>query len=756
MVEQPAHNRLVVGSIPTGPTSMVPNSTASKSADYYYTGGARVAMDIVEGTSQKPASTGELIRAFRNQSDLSGQLFTGYPIVATSEGPYPIDALMVSEDKGIIIFDLIEGTEKGDFASRQDDSANLIEARLRLHRQLLDGRNLRIPIHTISFAPGISSPETSEFHRIAGLDTVLSEIQRFSWDFPDKAVFDSALSTIESISSIRQSRTRRTLKQSDSRGAKLKNLEGSIATLDNPQSKAVIETVTGVQRIRGLAGSGKTIVLALKAAYLHANHPDWRIAVTFNTRSLKGQFRRLINNFTLEQTNQEPNWENLRVVNAWGAPGGYDRDGMYYEFCRVNDVEYLDFQTARARFGQRNPFSFACEFATKGATDSKQIYDAILIDEAQDFSPPFLRLCYKLLKDPKRLVYAYDELQNLSGESLPSPEEIFSEVDAGTDVVNFSSHSDDGPRRDIILQRCYRNSRPVLVTAHALGFGIYRDPQSDSDSGLIQMFDNPLLWTDVGYEIKSGQLTDDERVVLHRTSDTSPFFLEEHSSVEDLIDFVPFQSEEEQTNWLVDAIIKNLNEDELRCDDIVVINPNPRTTRANVGPIRRKLFDLGINSHLAGVDTSPDTFFQLDEESITFTGVFRAKGNEAGMVYIINAQDCHSSAPNLASIRNQLFTAITRSKAWIRVLGVGGGMHALVEEYGTLKRRNFELDFIYPNAEQRNQLRIVHRDMSADERSRLENRQRSLTELVDDLQAGNVRIEDINQELLAKLREFLG
>ena len=60
----------------------------------------------------------------------------------------------------------------------------------------------------------------------------------------------------------------------DSQGAKLKQLENSIATLDNLQSKAVIETVDGVQRIRGLAGSGKTIVLALKAAYLHAQHPS--------------------------------------------------------------------------------------------------------------------------------------------------------------------------------------------------------------------------------------------------------------------------------------------------------------------------------------------------------------------------------------------------------------------------------------------------------------------------------------------------
>ncbi|MEI7100528.1 helicase, partial [Klebsiella pneumoniae] len=93
------------------------------------------------------------------------------------------------------------------------------------------------------------------------------------------------------------------------------------------QNKAVIETVDGVQRIRGLAGSGKTIVLALKAAYLHTQYPDWRIAVTFHTRSLKGQFRRLINNFCIEQSGEEPDWTKIRIINAWGAPGGDARDG---------------------------------------------------------------------------------------------------------------------------------------------------------------------------------------------------------------------------------------------------------------------------------------------------------------------------------------------------------------------------------------------------------------------------------------------
>ena len=712
-------------------------------------------VEIIEGTSHKPASTSELLRILRDQNEMSGQLFTGYPIVATSEGPYPIDALMVAEDKGIIVFDLIEGTSEGDYGSRQDDAANLIEARLRLHRDLLEGRRLRIPIHTISFAPGISNLPKTSAYPMSGIENVVNVLQRFTWDNPDQTVFQSALSTIESISTIRQSRTRRTVNVPNSRGAKLKKLEESIATLDNPQSKAVIETVAGIQRIRGLAGSGKTIVLALKAAYLHARNPDWRIAVTFNTRSLKGQFRRLINNFSLEQTNQEPNWDNIRIVNAWGAPGGVERDGIYYEFCRVNDVEYLDFRTARTRYGPQNPFSAACEIAFRASSEGTPVYDAILIDEAQDFSPWFLRLCYQLLKNPKRLVYAYDELQNLSGESLPSPEQIFSGLDDGTAAVGFSETVGDGPRRDIILQKCYRNSRPVLVTAHALGFGIYRQPQVQTDTGLIQMFDNPMLWTDVGYAVASGELEDDKRVVLQRTTDTSPMFLEDHSKIDDLITFIPFRSEEEQTKWLADAIKKNLEEDELRADDIVVINPDPRTTRAKVGPIRRQLFAMGINSHLAGVDTDPDTFFQLNQESITFTGIFRAKGNEAGMVYIINSQDCHSSAPNLASIRNQLFTAMTRSKAWIRVLGFGAEMQELIREYEKLKAAGFELDFMYPNAEQRKQLRIVHRDMTVDERNRLENRQMSLADLVGDLQSGHLHIQDIDQDLLTKLKELL-
>lgn len=75
------------------------------------------------------------------------------------------------------------------------------------------------------------------------------------------------------------------------------------------------------------------------------------------------------------------------------------------------------------------------------------------------------------------------------------------------------------------------------------------------------------------------------------------------------------------------------------------------------------LFDKGVNTSLAGVSGSPDILFESD--TVAFTGIFRAKGNKAAMVYVINAEDCYQgySPATVAGIRNQLFTAITRSKA---------------------------------------------------------------------------------------------
>ncbi|MDR4498718.1 MAG: ATP-binding domain-containing protein [Candidatus Scalindua sp.] len=710
-------------------------------------------VDIIRGTNKKPVASDALANFFETHDEFEGQIFLGYPIIGTAEGRFAIDAIWLTPTKGIIVFDLVEGLNVGEFQDRQDEAANFLEAKLRAHRELISRRKLLVPIHTLTFAPALSHSKDDTVYPLSTQNDLPKSIQQINdWQIEGTDIFRKTLSAIQSISTIRKSRTKRQIKRIDSRGAKLKRLEDSIATLDAQQGKAVVETVEGVQRIRGLAGSGKTIVLALKAAYLHAQHPDWRIAVTFNTRSLKGQFRRLINTFCIEQTGEEPDWEKIRIVNAWGAPGKESRNGLYYEFCKVHDVAYYDFQSAKNTFQGENAFAGACNASLGSAKETKATYDAILVDEAQDFPPVFLKMCYEILTEDKRLVYAYDELQNLSGESLPPPEEIFGNKPDGSPFVQFDSMK---PRRDILLKKCYRNSRPVLVTAHALGFGIYREPSRGKKTGLVQMFDHSGLWEEVGYRVKDGRLMEGENVVLERTNETSPSFLEEHSSINDLVQFHCFKSEEEQSKWLVEEVQKNIKNDELRCDDIIAINTDPISTRNKVGPIRKRLFEVGINSHLAGVDTDPDIFFQTATDSITFTGIYRAKGNEAGMVYIINAQDCHSSMFNLASIRNRLFTAITRSKAWVRILGVGEAMDKLVEEFNKLNQKHFELHFKYPTEEERKRLKIIHRDTTEQERKRLSERNKSLANVLKDLENGKINLEDLDENMIEQFKELL-
>ena len=217
--------------------------------------------------------------------------------------------------------------------------------------RLISRRRLLIPIHTISFAPAAELRHVrSADYPLANADSIVAALTEFNWAEADINVFNYALSVVENVSTVGRSLTKRTATRSDSRAAKLEKLEHSIATLDHRQNRAVIETVEGAQRIRGLAGSGKTIALALKAAYLHAQFPQWKIAVTFNTRSLKGLYERLIQDFHAEQTGLSPDWQKIRIVNSWGAPGAPERDGLYHEFCRTHGLEYLDFGAAKARF----------------------------------------------------------------------------------------------------------------------------------------------------------------------------------------------------------------------------------------------------------------------------------------------------------------------------------------------------------------------------------------------------------------------
>lgn len=702
-------------------------------------------LEIVPGESTKPAASSALVKALEGVPSLAGLLFIGFPIIRTADGPQAVDALWISEEKGIVIFDLVQGDDLGDYQDRQDVAFNAIVSRLRLDRRLVARRELQIPVNTVSFAPQFVDAK-EDGYTIIGSTNIANKLSELdSWRDSCVDIYKAALSTLQNVTTIRTGRGRT---PSAPRAATLKDLEENIATLDPWQNRALLARINGVQRIRGLAGSGKTIVLALKAAYLHILHPEWRIAITFNTRSLKDTFRMLVRDFYTREAEQEPDWSCLEVMNAWGAH--HDGDGIYSAFCKRNGIDYFDFDSARQR-SRAEPFAAACQKALADATGIKPVYDAILVDEAQDLPPDFLRLCYAFLNEPKRLIYAYDELQRLSGESLPPPETLFGKRKSGRPRVRLE------PEHDIVLRTCYRNSRPILLTAHAIGFGIYRRPtqaKPNAPLGLVQMFDQTGLWHDVGYSTTEGSLEGGKRVVLRRDPSASPRFLEDHSLIDDLVQFHVFDNEADQARWIVAEIEKNLSQDGLRHDDIIVINPDPITTRRKAGMIRARMLKREIACHFAGVDTDRDTFFAT-RPSITLSGVHRAKGNEAAMVYVVNADAGLTGTYNAAGVRNRLFAAITRSKAWVRVAGVGSAMEELKREYERLKQNDFELRFRYPTADERAKIRTVHRDLSPQQQERHRQRNTQLKELLRDIQRGECSVEDIDPELRGQLTSIL-
>lgn len=95
---------------------------------------------IVTGTTNKPTASEAVKQFFQTHSEIDGYLYIGYPIIGTVDGAYPIDALLISPEKGIVAFNLIEGKNTNGYEEAQDDCANKIEAKLKGYKQLVNKR----------------------------------------------------------------------------------------------------------------------------------------------------------------------------------------------------------------------------------------------------------------------------------------------------------------------------------------------------------------------------------------------------------------------------------------------------------------------------------------------------------------------------------------------------------------------------------------------------------------------------------------
>ncbi|MGZ8405613.1 MAG: helicase, partial [Nitrospira sp.] len=71
----------------------------------------------VWGSTDKPVSSKQLATLLVGDESIEGTLYIGYPIIGTPEGSFPIDALLVSPTKGLVLFNLIEGRTLDDYGA---------------------------------------------------------------------------------------------------------------------------------------------------------------------------------------------------------------------------------------------------------------------------------------------------------------------------------------------------------------------------------------------------------------------------------------------------------------------------------------------------------------------------------------------------------------------------------------------------------------------------------------------------------------
>ncbi|MGD0451189.1 MAG: hypothetical protein ABSA79_09080 [Candidatus Bathyarchaeia archaeon] len=515
---------------------------------------------------------------------------------------------------------------------------------------------------------------------------------------------------------------------SNSKAAMLRQVEQQLQMMDREQMKVGIQIPNGPQRIRGLSGSGKTVVLCMKAAQMHEKFPDWDIVYTFYTKSLYGMIKGLITRFYHYWVNQDPNWNKIHILHAWGAK---ESPGLY-RFIAGKMLHSPRSYTEAANvfsYAENNQLLGKCCEELRKTGNVPQLFDAILIDEGQDFHFDFYRLCYDSLKDPKRLIWAYDDIQSLESLSIPTTIDIFGTSADGTPLVTLEGNYPDGEiQKDLILHRCYRTPRPILVMAHIFGMGLLRP------GGAVQFIPTEGGWTDIGYEVLSGSFIPGEKVTIRRPIANSPQTLEKLAGYNNLVQWMAFVNRSDELAWIAQQIYQNIKKEEINPEEIMVISLDWMNSKSNFLTLKQLLAEKSINAIRPGIDVIKDIFQVKD--NVTLTNIFPAKGNEASIVYVMGFEHVGSHPKLIVQERNQAFTAMTRTRGWCILTGVGGMAEVLFEEIKNILADPEKITFVVPDP------KTVQRNLDNLENERLRNRIKKADGLYAELKRVLTEIKD--------------
>ena len=331
-----------------------------------------------------------------------------------------------------------------------------------------------------------------------------------------------------------------------------------------------------------------------------------------------------------------------------------------------------------------------------------------MIDEAQDLPASFFQVIYKLTKQPKRIIFAYDELQSLDNIETVDVEELFGKDANGNYLVDFSKGTyGNGIEMDYMLRKSYRNPMEVLMLAHGIGLGIH------NPSGYMQVIEDTKIWNSIGYDILEGNCKAGDHMIIKRPIENSISVARSfYSGNIEAVRAKKVESLEQEIDIVVSDITKMVKNENVLPHHIVVISLTNSGLKNRFSLLQSKLFSNGIRSIAPGFDVDRDAFGI--EGSVTLSTVHKAKGNEAFIVYVMGCESIYDYVDFLEA-RNRAFTAFTRSKGWLVITGVGANMEKVLEECRLVihdVKSEHKMDFIFPDSDH------IARKLSSEEHAR--------------------------------------
>jgi superfamily I DNA/RNA helicase len=225
--------------------------------------------------------------------------------------------------------------------------------------------------------------------------------------------------------------------------------EQFLAVMDLHQEQVARSLGEGHRIIRGVAGSGKTLILAFRAEFLAraANKP---VLILCYANGIAGRLEDVMQERGVEDRVQVRTFHSwcYQMLKTYGIPFPSETEYPNYDDRLAAGVRTVAHETERGHIpvGQ---------------------YDAVLIDEAHDFEPEWLSLAVKMVNpNTKAFLIAYDDMQALyKGMGRPVWSQLGIEAKGRTRVLKIN----------------YRNTSQILGLARRVAAEIVGVPGVAAD-----------------------------------------------------------------------------------------------------------------------------------------------------------------------------------------------------------------------------------------------------------------------------------